>query len=44
MTIAGTSQAPATRPSLLKVENLKTYIHLRRGVVRAVDGVDLEVA
>jgi oligopeptide/dipeptide ABC transporter ATP-binding protein len=32
------------RPALLKVENLKTYLYLKRGVVRAVDGVDLEVA
>lgn len=32
------------KPPLLKVENLKTYLHLKRGVVRAVDGVDLEVA
>lgn len=34
----------AEKPPLLKVENLKTYLHLKRGVVRAVDGVDLEVA
>jgi oligopeptide/dipeptide ABC transporter ATP-binding protein len=32
------------KPPLLKVENLKTYLYLKRGVVRAVDGVDLEVA
>jgi oligopeptide/dipeptide ABC transporter ATP-binding protein len=36
--------AAAEKPPLLKVENLKTYLHLKRGVVRAVDGVDLEVA
>ncbi|GAC1327431.1 MAG: ABC transporter ATP-binding protein [Beijerinckiaceae bacterium] len=35
---------PAPKPPLLKVENLKTYLYLKRGVVRAVDGVDLEVA
>ncbi len=28
---------------LLRVENLKTYFHARRGVVRAVDGVSFEV-
>jgi oligopeptide/dipeptide ABC transporter ATP-binding protein len=28
---------------LLKVEDLKTYLHLRRGVVRAVDGISFEV-
>jgi ABC-type glutathione transport system ATPase component len=33
----------AIKPPLLKVRNLKTYLHLQRGVVRAVDGVDLEV-
>jgi peptide/nickel transport system ATP-binding protein len=37
--------APAvSKPPLLKVENLKTYLYLKRGIVRAVDGVDLEVA
>lgn len=35
---------PAARPPLLKVANLKTYLYLKRGIVRAVDGVDLEVA
>jgi len=35
---------PARKASLRKVENLKTYLYLKRGVVRAVDGVDLEVA
>ena len=39
-----TTLAPAPKPPLLKVENLKTYLYLRRGIVRAVDGVDLEVA
>ena len=34
---------PNARKTLLKVENLKTYIFLKRGVVRAVDGVNLEV-
>ena len=33
-----------TAPRLLEVENLKTYLHLRRGVVRAVDGVSLHVS
>jgi oligopeptide/dipeptide ABC transporter ATP-binding protein len=28
---------------LLKVEDLKTHLHLRRGVVRAVDGISFEV-
>ena len=28
---------------LLKIDNLRTHLHLRRGVVRAVDGVSLEV-
>jgi oligopeptide/dipeptide ABC transporter ATP-binding protein len=28
---------------LLKVENLQTHLHLRRGVVKAVDGVSFEV-
>jgi peptide/nickel transport system ATP-binding protein len=28
---------------LLKVDDLKTYLHLRRGVVRAVDGISFEV-
>jgi len=31
-------------PKLLRVENLQTHIFLRRGVVRAVDGIDLELA
>ena len=30
-------------PPLLKIENLQTYLFLRRGVVRAVDGVNLEM-
>jgi oligopeptide/dipeptide ABC transporter ATP-binding protein len=29
---------------LLSVENLQTHLHLRRGVLRAVDGVSLEVS
>ena len=29
---------------LLSVENLQTHLHLRRGTLRAVDGVSLEVA
>ncbi|MFV0281180.1 MAG: ABC transporter ATP-binding protein [Rhodoblastus sp.] len=33
----------AEKPPLLKVENLRTHLHLRRGTVHAVDGVDLEV-
>jgi oligopeptide/dipeptide ABC transporter ATP-binding protein len=36
--------SPARAAPLLKVENLKTHLTLARGVVRAVDGVDLEVA
>jgi oligopeptide/dipeptide ABC transporter ATP-binding protein len=32
------------RPPLLQIKNLKTHLYLRRGVVRAVDGVDLQVA
>src|ERR1700688_1089903 len=44
MTDASITPAPTARPPLLKVENLKTYLYLKRGVVRAVDGVDLEVA
>ena len=28
---------------LLRVEDLKTHLHLRRGVVRAVDGISFEV-
>jgi oligopeptide/dipeptide ABC transporter ATP-binding protein len=35
--------AAPPKPPLLKISNLKTYLHLKRGVVRAVDGVDLEV-
>jgi peptide/nickel transport system ATP-binding protein len=31
-------------PPLLRVENLKTHLTLKRGVVRAVDGVSLTVA
>jgi oligopeptide/dipeptide ABC transporter ATP-binding protein len=41
---ASITPAPAVRPPLLKVDNLKTYLYLKRGIVRAVDGVDLEVA
>lgn len=33
---------PNTEP-LLSVEGLKTYLFLRRGVVKAIDGVDLKV-
>jgi peptide/nickel transport system ATP-binding protein len=44
MTEAAVNLAPLPKPPLLKVENLKTYLYLNRGVVRAVDGVDLEVA
>ena len=44
--MTGATAVPSSlpRPPLLKVENLKTYLYLKRGVVRAVDGVDLEVA
>ena len=34
---------PTAKAPLLKVENLQTHLTLARGVVRAVDGVDLEV-
>jgi len=34
---------PAPEP-LLKIEDLRTHLHLRRGIVKAVDGVSLEVA
>ncbi|HEY8332160.1 MAG TPA: ABC transporter ATP-binding protein [Tardiphaga sp.] len=44
MTDAAIVPAFRPKPPLLKVENLKTYLYLNRGVVRAVDGVDLEVA
>jgi oligopeptide/dipeptide ABC transporter ATP-binding protein len=39
-----TDVTAAGKAPLLKVENLRTHLHLSRGVVRAVDGVDLEVA
>ena len=32
-----------TAVPLLKVENLQTHLHLRRGVVKAVDGISFEV-
>src|SRR6476620_392306 len=35
--------AQTTLRPLLRVENLKTYLTLKRGVVKAVDGVNLEV-
>jgi peptide/nickel transport system ATP-binding protein len=44
MTEAAAVPSSLPRPALLKVENLKTYLYLKRGIVRAVDGVDLEVA
>jgi len=44
MTEAAVISAPLPKPPLLKVENLKSYLYLNRGVVRAVDGVDLELA
>jgi oligopeptide/dipeptide ABC transporter ATP-binding protein len=44
MTDAATIPVTAPKRPLLKVENLKTYLYLKRGIVRAVDGVDLEVA
>jgi oligopeptide/dipeptide ABC transporter ATP-binding protein len=44
MTDAAINPVPAPKPPLLKVENLKTYLYLNRGIVRAVDGVDLELA
>lgn len=44
MTHVSTPPVTMPKPPLLKVENLKTYIYLNRGIVRAVDGVDLEVA
>jgi oligopeptide/dipeptide ABC transporter ATP-binding protein len=44
MTDAAIIPVSVPKPPLLKVENLKAYLHLKRGIVRAVDGVDLEVA
>jgi peptide/nickel transport system ATP-binding protein len=44
MTDAAIIPVSVPKPPLLKVENLKTYLYLKRGIVRAVDGVDLEVA
>jgi peptide/nickel transport system ATP-binding protein len=44
MTDLAANPAPDRKPPLLKVTNLKAYLYLKRGVVRAVDGVDLEVA
>src|SRR5258708_8564734 len=44
MRAVATSLGPARKLPLLKVERRKTYLYLRRGIVRAVDGVDLEVA
>ena len=44
MTDVTVTPAAKAKPPLLKVENLKTYLYLNRGIVRAVDGVDLEVA
>jgi len=40
--IAG--KASATLPKTLEVENLRTHFFTKRGTVRAVDGVSLEVA
>jgi oligopeptide/dipeptide ABC transporter ATP-binding protein len=31
-------------PAVLQVENLRTHFHTRAGIVRAVDGVDLDVS
>ncbi|MBC7580700.1 MAG: ABC transporter ATP-binding protein [Tardiphaga sp.] len=44
MTDAAPVSLPVPKPPLLKVENLKAYLYLKRGVVRAVDGADPEVA
>jgi peptide/nickel transport system ATP-binding protein len=44
MTGAAIIPVSVPKPPLLKVENLKAYLYLKRGIVRAVDGVDLEVA
>jgi oligopeptide/dipeptide ABC transporter ATP-binding protein len=44
MTDAAIIPVSLPKPPLLKVENLKAYLYLKRGIVRAVDGVDLEVA
>jgi oligopeptide/dipeptide ABC transporter ATP-binding protein len=44
MTEVAINPKPVRKPPLLRVENLKAYLYLKRGVVRAVDGVDLEVA
>jgi peptide/nickel transport system ATP-binding protein/oligopeptide transport system ATP-binding protein len=35
--------SPSTSNSILEIKNLKTYFFLEKGVVKAVDGVDLEV-
>lgn len=32
------------KPSLLEINGLKTYFYTRKGVVKAVDGVDLKIA
>ncbi|MFO1159100.1 MAG: ABC transporter ATP-binding protein [Reyranellaceae bacterium] len=40
---ASESVAQTTLRPLLRVENLKTHLALKRGVVKAVDGVNLEV-
>ena len=37
-------QAGATSPKTLEVENLRTHFFTKRGTVKAVDGVSLEVA
>jgi oligopeptide/dipeptide ABC transporter ATP-binding protein len=38
------AQSPGKARPVLRVENLRTHLFLNRGVVRAVDGVSLEVA
>ena len=44
MTEAAVNSAPLPKRPLLKVENLKTYLYLNRGLFARVDGADLEVA
>src|SRR5689334_1109051 len=42
-TIRSAGRSDMTAPPLLRVENLRTHLYLQRGVLKAVDGVDLEV-
>src|SRR5713226_3798196 len=40
----GSSIGSGSMATLLEIEGLRTHFHTRAGVVRAVDGVDLDVA